>query len=152
MGHHFGVDTTDINQSIRQYVPANNRSQLLHSGSNKVYLDAYNANPTSMEAALHHFKKTETPNKVLILGDMFELGGQSKAEHSKLLGLVTELGFPEVILVGPEFMAVAGSAYANTFRDWSEALEWLKENQLHNSSVLVKGSRGMELEKLVEAI
>ena len=152
VAQHFRVPADDIVHAIENFVSANSRSQLIHSSYNTIYLDAYNANPSSMEAAILNFDSMNVSRKVLILGDMFELGDASQDEHHRILRLVKNLGFQEIVLVGPEFMAVAGPTYKNSFTDRHEALHWLKKQHFRDRSILLKGSRGMELENLLEAL
>ncbi len=152
VAQHFGVPADDIVHAIENFVPANSRSQLIHSTYNTIYLDAYNANPSSMEAAILNFDSMNVSQKMLILGDMFELGDESRDEHHRILRLIKKLGFQEIVLVGPEFMAVAGSTYKNSFTGRHEALRWLKNQHFRGRSILLKGSRGMELENLLEAL
>ena len=152
VAQHFGVPADDIVYAIQNFVPADSRSQLIRSSYNMIYLDAYNANPSSMEAAILNFDSMNVSQKMLILGDMFELGDESQDEHHRILRLIKKPGFQEIVLVGPEFMAAAGSTYKNSFTDWHEALHWLKKQHFRGRSILLKGSRGMELENLLEAL
>ncbi len=149
IGVSHGVDAGAVAEAIGSYTPSNNRSQLVKKGSNTIYLDAYNANPDSMLAAIRHFRQQQGSPKVLILGDMLELGRQSQAEHTRILDEIQQ-GFEQVLLIGPEFgKAASGNAF-HVFRQWKEAAEWLKAHPLENAHVLVKGSRGITLEKIIE--
>ena len=145
VGHEFGVPADLMCQAISSYTPENNRSQWWDSGKNKVILDAYNANPSSMEAALINLSKME--NTFFIVGDMFEMGEYAEAEHQKILELTKELGL-QGIFIGKEFQAVGATELLNAHG----ALEYLKLNEVKGKIVLLKGSRGMRLEQLKEVI
>lgn len=145
VGHEFGVDSDLMCQAISSYTPENNRSQWWDSGKNKVILDAYNANPSSMEAALINLSKME--NTYFIIGDMFEMGEYAREEHLKIFNLTKELGL-EGIFVGKEFQSVGATDLINA----QEALAYLKLNEVKGRVVLLKGSRGMRLEQLKEVI
>jgi UDP-N-acetylmuramoyl-tripeptide--D-alanyl-D-alanine ligase len=145
VGNEFGVSSELMCKAIAQYTPENNRSQWWDSGKNKVILDAYNANPSSMEAALINLSKME--NTFFIIGDMFEMGEYAEEEHRKIYELTKELGL-QGIFIGKEFQAV-GATELLTAQD---ALEYLKLNEVKNKIVLLKGSRGMRLEQLKEVI
>ncbi|MFS8616460.1 MAG: UDP-N-acetylmuramoyl-tripeptide--D-alanyl-D-alanine ligase, partial [Solitalea sp.] len=150
IGNHFGLSPDQIRQGIENYVPSNNRSQELQQGSNLLLLDAYNANPGSMAAALRNLAARTSANKVAILGDMFELGEYSPDEHAAVVELLEELHIPKAILVGPEFYRHRKSnAGLHFFKTLEEAGSWLKEHPLQESLILLKGSRGMQLEKLL---
>jgi len=155
VGQHFGVPTNDIAAALAAYNPQNNRSQLVRTArGNELVLDAYNANPSSMAAALRSFAQRPTTagqTKLVILGDMFELGDESVAEHQALGQLLTELALPNVVLVGTEMQAAAQDNF-QYFPTKAEAAEWLRQHAPHGQQVLVKGSRGMALETLVELL
>ena len=157
VGQFFGVTTANIAAALAGYNPQNNRSQLVRTAAgNELVLDAYNANPSSMAAALRSFAGRPTAagqTKLVLLGDMFELGDDSPAEHHALGQLLATLGLPQVLLIGSEMAgaaAVAGSA--RHFATKVEAADWLRANPVRNQQVLVKGSRGMALETLVELL
>ncbi|MCX6243354.1 MAG: UDP-N-acetylmuramoyl-tripeptide--D-alanyl-D-alanine ligase [Bacteroidetes bacterium] len=152
IGHYFGVAGSDIKDAIESYEPANNRSQLRKTESNVLILDMYNANPTSMEQALNHFSTYNSENKVLILGDMLELGSESDKEHLQVLALIDKLGFTDVYLVGPVFTRLNSKREWLCFQDSDLARMWLEHHKLQNSTVLIKGSRGIKLEKVVEML
>lgn len=152
IGHFFGIDDQLIKAGLEKYVPQNNRSQLTVTEKNKLVVDAYNANPTSMRAAVVNFGQMDVPTKVLILGDMLELGEQSDTEHKNIVSLLEEYHFQNVLLVGPEF------AKANTnfksFENIDTLLAYLEKenNQITDSYVLIKGSRGIKLEKVLPVL
>lgn len=148
VGDYFNVAETDIKMAIESYIPANNRSQIIQKGTNKIILDAYNANPSSMQAAIENFAQLKDENKVVFLGDMFELGKDSKAEHEKIANLVASYNFSKVFLIGKAFSATGAK---NAFV--SESYESFKNStnysNINNATILIKGSRGMALERLL---
>lgn len=149
IGHHFGVPAEKIREALEQYTPGNNRSQLLELGSLQVILDAYNANPTSMQAALEHFRRLEAPRKIAILGDMFELGPEAAAEHLAVGQLAGGLELDGLYLVGAHFSAT-GLPEAR-FPDFEALTAELTEHPLPSpATVLIKGSRGMALERVLD--
>ena len=157
VGQFFGVPLDDIATALATYDPQNNRSQLLRTArGNELVLDAYNANPSSMAAALRSFAQRPAAGqgKVVILGDMFELGPEAAAEHHALGELLAGLALPNVVLVGPE-MASAKAALgpsAHHFPTKAAAADWLAAQSFTARQMLVKGSRGMALETLVELL
>lgn len=152
VGSYFEVPATDINKAISGYNPTNNRSQLLKTENNTLLLDAYNANPTSMRAAIENFAIIEAENKVLILGDMFELGETSEIEHENIISLLKQKGFIDVYLVGKDFHKVARSFLYKVFPHVDELREELEKHKLENRFILIKGSRGVQLEGAVELL
>lgn len=152
IGKYFGVDAKSIVDAIEHYRPENNRSQLIRTKHNQVVMDAYNANPTSMELALKNFVKSDYPHKMLILGDMLELGMESKAEHRKILELAVNLGFSNIMLVGPDFSKHANTHIMKSFSTCGEAMNYLTTHPVRDHFILIKGSRGIGLEKLLEAL
>jgi len=152
IGYHFKVPENKIGNAITAYQPTNNRSQLIKKGSNTYILDAYNANPSSMALALENFAEWNVPDKVLILGDMAELGEHSLNEHKAILKLAADLGFGEVILVGPNFEQAETQKKDSSWRfPTVESLkEWLATEPYKNATFLLKGSRVNKLEKLLE--
>ncbi|OWP65028.1 UDP-N-acetylmuramoyl-tripeptide--D-alanyl-D-alanine ligase [Hymenobacter amundsenii] len=156
VGAYFQVPAADIGAALAGYVPENNRSQLVRTAAaNEVVLDAYNANPSSMAAALHSFatRPGNPADKVVILGDMFELGTESEDEHRTLGQLVQGLPFGTVVLIGPDMAAAAAfDSSMLHFASKPEAAAWLRENPPRHRQILVKGSRGMGLESLVELL
>lgn len=148
VGIFFDVKEEDIISSIENYIPSNNRSQLLNWKTNQIILDAYNANPSSMQAAIENFGKFETDEKAIILGGMKELGQVSIQEHSNLINLIKKYNWKFVALVGDEFKTLMPEA--KHFNDSDEAGLWLSEYQPKNLSILIKGSRGNKMEKVLE--
>ena len=146
VGEYFGVDQDDAIQAIEEYIPTNNRSQLKKIGDTTYIIDAYNANPTSMRASITNFANSSFKNKVVILGDMLELGEFSVDEHKKIVELVHTSNFSSEYYVGKEFE----KAGATPVFDSSEKLaEHLLSVDLSEKSILVKGSRGIRLEKVL---
>ncbi len=151
VGDYFDIPETDIKMAIENYIPVNNRSQLIQKGSNQIILDAYNANPSSMQAALENFAQLKAENKMVFLGDMFELGKDSKVEHEKIADLVASYHFSKVVLIGKAFSATSAK---NAFV--SESFESFKNStnysNINNATILIKGSRGMALERLLDLL
>lgn len=153
IGAYLNVSVNDIKQGIENYVPSNNRSQLMQRGSNTILLDAYNANPTSMMAALENFKQTKGGNKVIFLGDMFELGTDSEAEHQNIVNFLTENNFGKVFLTGSNFYKTKNSAsHIKQFKTFDDLKEMIKTQELENATVLIKASRGMALERILDLL
>lgn len=150
VGIHFGVDMLTIVSALENYKPSNNRSQFISTSSNKLIVDAYNANPTSMKAALDNFISLKSDSeKALILGDMLELGKDSEAEHGKIVEMIAASGIKKVMLVGQNFASVAKSGMS-TFKNVDELIPVLTDNKLNGCLVLIKGSNSMKLTKVVE--
>ena len=152
IGNYFGVNSVDINNAIAGYVPDNSRSQVVKKGTNTIILDAYNANPTSTEAALTNFAKISGDHKIVFIGDMAELGDESAEEHKHIISLIIRNKFDKVILVGKNFGQFSGEINSINFGDSDLAAEWVKKNPLKNSSILIKGSRSTKMEKILEAL
>ena len=152
VGHYFEVKKTDIEQAIENYQPVNNRSQIIKTKKNTVLLDAYNANPMNMEAVINHFSQMKAENKVVILGDMLELGSFSLQEHQAVTELLKKQNFNRVILVGDHFSKVKNNINCKHFADVGIASNWLKQQNIKDAFILIKGSRGIELEKLMEVL
>ncbi|MFH2143991.1 MAG: UDP-N-acetylmuramoyl-tripeptide--D-alanyl-D-alanine ligase [Bacteroidota bacterium] len=151
IGKYFNVDDKKINQAICNYIPENNRSQIIKGGNNTIIMDCYNANPTSMHEALSSFSQTRTDlSKVLILGDMLELGEYKEAEHNKVIDDIKNYGFKKVFLVGKIFSGVEISDNFKSFNNNDSIIEYFKTSPLKNAFILIKGSRAMRLEKLLE--
>jgi UDP-N-acetylmuramoyl-tripeptide--D-alanyl-D-alanine ligase len=152
VGNYFKVEDPKINQALREYVPSNNRSQLHKTKNNTLILDYYNANPSSMSLAIENFSALNSPEKMVILGDMLELGAESTQEHKSILELLKQKNVSNVILVGPLFMDAAKDSGIKTFPTSDAAAEYLKDQQLKDHTILIKGSRGIKLEKVVEIL
>lgn len=146
VGKYFDVAPEDICEALSTYMPQNNRSQLVDTGRNKLIVDAYNANPTSMMAALENFRQVQAPHKMVILGDMKELGEASLEEHRKIVGFLDGCRFDHVMLAGPEFKAVA-SAYEH-FDNVDAVKEALEKSKPVGFTILIKGSNSMKLSQL----
>ncbi|MFA6262452.1 MAG: UDP-N-acetylmuramoyl-tripeptide--D-alanyl-D-alanine ligase [Bacteroidia bacterium] len=149
IGLHLGLTSGQIKAGIENYIPENNRSQVIKTNSNTLFMDAYNANPSSMEAALRNFAAMPFPKKIAVLGDMFELGEYASGEHKRMIGLANQLGLEKVVFVGEEFAKQANPDDI-AFRTTNEALAYFKQNPLMDATVFLKGSRGMKLEQLAE--
>jgi UDP-N-acetylmuramoyl-tripeptide--D-alanyl-D-alanine ligase len=150
VGYNFGISPCNIKAAIEEYVPQNSRSQIFKTEKgNTLLLDNYNANPSSMEAALENFAKIEMPNKILILGDMLELGSASHREHSVILGLIHRLGFKNVYLVGSEFGDMSDAQSLHNFSNTDECAKYLETANITDSTILIKGSHGMHMDKVV---
>lgn len=147
MGYYFRMSKQAIQRGISLYVPSNNRSQIIETERNTVFMDAYNANPTSMRAAIDNILSREDKNKVLVLGDMRELGHFSAEEHQSLADFIGQYTWSKVFLVGSEFMGVNTPFYK--FQNTADLISCLKENTISDSCILVKGSRAMALEKVL---
>jgi UDP-N-acetylmuramoyl-tripeptide--D-alanyl-D-alanine ligase len=149
-GKYFGVPDEKIRQSIAEYTPSNSRSQLVVKGSNKIILDAYNANPSSMKLAIENFARMEDDSKIVMLGAMAELGPQSVKEHEEIVELLQQYRWKHVVLVGGDFGKIK-----HPFIQLDHATaagNWLKQQKPAHSSLLVKGSRSMQMEKVLEQL
>lgn len=151
IGLYFDVDIKDIKAAIENYEPRNNRSQLISTEVNEILLDAYNANPMSIEHALINMQQLEHSKKVVILGDMFELGEESTAEHIRMINKCLSAGLTNVYLVGKEFHNNNHTSYPS-FPSTDALIEELKKQPIVDSFVMIKGSRAMKLEQLVELL
>lgn len=150
VGKYFGVKKDLISKAITDYSPQNNRSQLKKTDKNTLIIDAYNANPTSMAVALNNFNKLKSPNKVVVLGDMKELGRDSEKEHQAIVNLLADSTINEVFLIGDCFFKTDCSY--NKYKSLDEFLEYLKINSLREKQILIKGSRSIQLEKCVDLL
>lgn len=149
LGLHFGIAFDEIRQAIEAYIPTNMRSQIVQTNGRTLVLDTYNANPSSMNAALHNFSTFEG-TKTIIMGDMLELGDESEREHREILRLAGELHFEQIITVGNIFRKINPSLLA--FENTGALSGYLKEHPIGSRNILLKGSRGIALEKAVEFI
>jgi UDP-N-acetylmuramoyl-tripeptide--D-alanyl-D-alanine ligase len=151
VGNYFKVEIEKINEALSEYVPDMNRSQLEKTETNTLILDAYNANPSSMKAAIENFAKLRNENKLLILGDMFELGEYAEEEHKKIVELLREKKLDDVILIGPEFIKASPTQF-KSFMSTVDCLGYITTLKQRNKFILIKGSRGMKLEMLKDAL
>jgi UDP-N-acetylmuramoyl-tripeptide--D-alanyl-D-alanine ligase len=153
IGRYFDVSNDDIKQAIENYIPENNRSQLVYKNSNEIILDAYNANPSSMKVAIENFIQLEKENKVAILGDMFELGQESAAEHKAIVDMLLNIENIECFFIGKDFfgngIVKKHFHFYDTFESFANAL---KNGTFKDHIILIKGSRGMALERTLELI
>lgn len=150
VGRHFGVTNEQIRHALENYTPTNNRSQLTVTAKNHLVVDAYNANPTSMAAALDNFKAIEADNKMLILGSMGELGEVSKMEHEKIVSTLKDYAFADVWLVGSEFAAIEHPF--RQFADVEEVKTAIAAEQVQGKFILIKGSNSQKLFQLPELL
>lgn len=150
IGRHFGIEPREVDAALSTYTPTNNRSQLMQTARNTLIIDAYNANPTSMMAALSNFKNMQAEKKMLILGDMRELGAESSAEHQRIADYLQECGFGQVMLVGSEFTA-ARHPYP-TYPDVEALKEVLSANPPQGDAILIKGSNGIHLNRIIDLL
>ena len=148
IGKHFNVAEEKIKSAIENYIPSNSRSQLINKSTNTIILDAYNANPASMKAAIENFAQMQGKNKILLIGSMMELGEESKKEHEELVLLIDRFKWSKVVLVGNNFKNIK-HLYIH-FDNSLMAKKWLHDQHLQNSQLLIKGSRSMQMEKLLE--
>jgi UDP-N-acetylmuramoyl-tripeptide--D-alanyl-D-alanine ligase len=149
IGNYFGVEPLEIQNAIEEYQPSNNRSQFITTERNKLLMDAYNANPTSMRAALMSFSKINSASKGVILGDMFELGKTSLEEHQKIVDLVESLKFSVVLLTGEQFSKCKSPDNFLVFENNSLLVKYIEDSQPSGFFFLIKGSRGMKLETVI---
>lgn len=143
----FNVPTNIIKKAIEEYTPSNSRSQLIEQGTNKIILDAYNANPSSMKLAIENFSRLPADKKVLLLGGMAELGEESLAEHQDIVTLIKRYTWTAVVLVGGDFLQFSHPFLS--FANADEAKQWLQEQHFENTHLLIKGSRSMQMEKVL---
>lgn len=149
IGLYFKVPQPSIKEAIEAYSPNNNRSQIIKKNTNQIILDAYNANPTSMKAALENLNAMDAKNKVVILGDMFEIGETSLQEHQKIIDLLEEFKFKKAFVCGTNFSQCKTNT-VKKFETFDELENYIKKFEIKNTTVLIKGSRGMRLERLKE--
>ncbi|MEO1033728.1 MAG: UDP-N-acetylmuramoyl-tripeptide--D-alanyl-D-alanine ligase [Bacteroidota bacterium] len=152
IGQHFKVATDPIKNAIEGYQPKNNRSEIIRKGATQIILDAYNANPTSMLAALKNLKQLQAKTKYLFLGDMFELGDAAEEEHQAIVDFA-EANFDEhIYVVGENFYKTKTSASTQKFESFEALKPILSNLNLGNATVLIKGSRGMALERILDVV
>ena len=150
IGKYFGVSINQIKEALENYTPTNNRSQKISFGSNTIILDAYNANPSSMIEALKNFSKIPATNKVVILGEMMELGDYAKPEHEKIAALVKDMPLAKKVFVGGGFHFLEHEPSVIYFAKTDDLKQWFKSQQFQNTYILIKGSRKNELEKILK--
>lgn len=148
VGKYFDVPDEKIKAAIENYTPSNSRSQLVEKETNKIILDAYNANPASMKAAIENFAKMRVDNKVLILGAMMELGKESMEEHKAIIHLIQKHQWKEVVLVGGDYKNIPHPFMY--FQNAAEAKSWFQKQYFEHTHFLIKGSRSMQMEKILE--
>ncbi len=149
VGNYFKIEEGLINDALQNYVPTNNRSQLQKTENNSLILDYYNANPSSMQAAIENFYNMQADAKMLVLGDMLELGEESTSEHQAIINLLHEKKLDDYLLVGPIFSSLQKE---KSFTTSKQAQEFLQANSVKNKTILIKGSRGIALEEVVKAL
>ena len=147
VGQYFKIAADKIKWAIENYTPSNSRSQLINKGSNRFIMDAYNANPSSMKLAIENFANLKSEKKVLLLGAMAELGEESMAEHEAIIKLIQSKNWEKVVLVGGDFIKLAHPYLS--FTNAQEAKTWLQNQKFENTDFLVKGSRSMQMEKII---
>ena len=151
VGTYFGIAPSDIKAALEEYQPTNSRSQVIE-GKNRIIMDAYNANPTSMNASVRNFRHISDDNALLILGDMRELGDASEQEHKAILDLLKTSGFHQAFLVGPCFGMYNNNPEYLTFANVDELIAYLDQHPIKGQTVLVKGSHSIQLEKVLPCI
>ena len=152
IGTYFNVAANDIVEALSRYRPTNNRSQVIETARNRVVMDAYNANPTSMSHSIKNFRNICKSDNLLILGDMRELGNESGQEHKNILELLKELRFENVYLVGEEFQRVAENSKFSTFINVEELAQYLQQHPVSGRDILVKGSNSIHLNKIIDSL
>ena len=153
IGHYFKIDKSNIKTGIENYFPENNRSQILNRNSNKIILDAYNANPTSMQAALDNFSGLKEENKIVVLGDMFELGKDAAVEHQIISDMVGKMKLRNAFLIGENFYKTkVKNVSVLTFKSFDDFKQHFINHKIKDTLLLIKASRGMALERVVELI
>ncbi len=150
IGKYFKVTNSEIKSAIENYIPTNNRSQIIQKKNVKIILDAYNANPSSMQSAIANFKQLSDSKKIIILGDMFELGKYAKEEHQNIVNLLSDSHFTKVFLIGENFKSVTAKNNNIVFlKDFKAFKDQFNKETFNNATILIKASRGMALERIV---
>ena len=150
IGKYFNVELDEIKRGIENYIPQNNRSQIIKKNGHHIILDAYNANPTSMKAALENFQQLKADYKIAFLGDMFELGKTAENEHQEISNIATNMQFDQVFLIGENFFKTKSDL--SKFKSFDHLRETLNNKTLKNATILIKGSRGMALERILDLL
>ncbi|MEP6746562.1 MAG: UDP-N-acetylmuramoyl-tripeptide--D-alanyl-D-alanine ligase [Bacteroidota bacterium] len=148
VGVYFKINSKDIRTAIENYAPSNSRSQLIKKDTNTIILDAYNANPSSMKAAIENFAKLPAENKILMLGGMAELGEESLEEHKQLVTLINQYKWKNVVLAGGDFLTIKHPYIS--FENATQAKDWFYHQHFSNATILIKGSRSMQMEKVLQ--
>ncbi|MBN2636259.1 MAG: UDP-N-acetylmuramoyl-tripeptide--D-alanyl-D-alanine ligase [Prolixibacteraceae bacterium] len=152
IGNYFGVEPLKIQQAIKDYYPKNNRSQLIQKNGHKIIMDAYNANPTSMQASIKSILSSISGSKTFILGDMLELGEYAESEHLKILEMLKDHQNIQVFLIGKIFSEIAINYHFQSFNNVEQLCDYLSARNILNENILIKGSRGIRLEKVLDYI
>ncbi|ASO03921.1 UDP-N-acetylmuramoyl-tripeptide--D-alanyl-D-alanine ligase [Arenibacter algicola] len=150
IGKYFNVEMDEIKKGIENYIPQNNRSQIIDKNGHHIILDAYNANPTSMKAALENFQQLKADYKVAFLGDMFELGKTAEKEHQEICNIATNMNFDQMFLIGENFFKTKSDC--SKFKSFDHLKETLNNKTLKNATILIKGSRGMAMERILDLL
>jgi len=150
IGKYFNVSKKDLKEAIEEYSPKNNRSQIIERGTSRIILDAYNANPTSMAAAVDNLDRLEAPRKIAVLGDMFELGDYAALEHQHLTERLENSSIDEIYLVGKNFYATDSGPKIKKFETFEDFKAGQHPAVFNHATILIKGSRGMALERILE--
>ena len=148
IGKYFKVADENIKSALEAYTPTNSRSQIIQKETNTILLDAYNANPSSMKVAIENFAQMKGDNKIVILGGMMELGEESLKEHASLIEMLSSYSWKQVVVAGKDFINLPAAFLK--FNNASEIAAWYKEQQFTNATILIKGSRSMAMEKVLE--
>ena len=153
IGDFFNVSLKNIKEAIESYRPLDNRSQVIKINNKKIILDAYNANPSSMEFAIKNFHKKFTNDRILIIGDMLELGEYSKSAHKQIVNLIIDLSFDKVITVGENFFEISNTPnYFKKYHSTDELIKFISLKGVKEKNILIKGSRSLRLEKILKVL
>lgn len=152
VGNFFDIESQKINAAVESYVANNQRSQIIQKSGNTIMLDAYNANPTSMEAAIKNFAANFNAPKMVLLGDMYELGDEEDKEHQRIIDLLNQFDFNQIVMVGTRFKKQQEFINALFFDNSLQARDWIKSQKLTGYNILIKGSRSSKMEVTLEGI